>query len=107
MPYFCHRPDLSYGDGEESPPSAGTSKPVELSREQAGPTAGVPPVSSSAPPGDQMSIAASKGEPDFSGEEDLSALPPCGRPAVPDSDPGNDGYALDIYCTPLPRDQMG
>ncbi len=70
-----------------APLSTGTSQPVELPRELAGPSSGVPLVFFGAPPDDRMSIAASEGEPDLSGDDDSAPLPPSGRPAVPDTDP--------------------
>ncbi len=68
-------------------PATGTSLPVELPREQAGPSRGVPLVSFGAPPDDRMSIAASEGESDHSGNDDSVPLPPSGQSTVPDSDP--------------------
>ncbi len=68
-------------------PATGTSLPVELPREQAGPSQGVSLVSFDAPPDDQMSIAASEGESDHSGNDDSVPLPPSGWSTVPDSDP--------------------
>ncbi len=47
------------------------------------PLVGVPLVSFGAPPDDRMSIAASEGEPDLSGDDDSAPLPPSGRSAVP------------------------
>ncbi len=68
-------------------PASGNSLPVELPREHAGPSQGVPLISFGAPPDDQMSIAASEGESDHSGNDDLAPLPPSGQSTVPDSDP--------------------
>ncbi len=70
-------------------PATGTSLTMELPREQAGPShgGGVPLVSFGAPPDDQMSIAASEGESDHSGDDGSVPLPPSGRSTVPDSDP--------------------
>ncbi len=51
-------------------PATGTSLPAELLREQAGPIWGVPLVSFWAPPDDWMSIAASEGQSDHSGNDD-------------------------------------
>ncbi len=48
---------------------------------------GVPLVSFGAPPDDRMSIAASEGESDQSGDDGSVPLPPSGRSTVPDSDP--------------------
>ncbi len=39
-----------------------------------------------APPDDRMSIAASEGESDFSGNDISAQLPPSGTVAVPDTD---------------------
>ncbi|KAL0198781.1 hypothetical protein M9458_007321, partial [Cirrhinus mrigala] len=69
------------------PPSTSTSQPVERPKEQAGPSREVPLVSFGAPPDDRMMIAASEGEPDLSGEDDLSTLAPTRRSAMPDMDP--------------------
>ncbi len=70
-------------------PATGTSLPMGLPREQAGPShgGGVPLVSFGAPPDDRMSIAASEGESDQSGDDGSVPLPPSGRSAVLDSDP--------------------
>ncbi len=62
-----------------APPVTGTSLPMELPREQAGP--------SHTPPDDRMSIATLEGESDQSGDDGSVPLPPSGRSAVPDSDP--------------------
>ncbi len=72
-----------------APPVTGTSLPMELPRERAGPShgGGVPLVSFGAPPDDRMSIATSEGESDQSGDDGSVPLPPSGRSAVPDSDP--------------------
>ena len=61
--------------------------PLEPSKERAGPSHGRPAVSFGAPPDDQMSIAASEGELQSSGDEDSAALPPSGSVALPESDP--------------------
>ncbi len=58
---------------------------MELLKEQAGPSHGVPLVSFGAPRR-SMSIAASEGEPDLSGDDDSAPLPHSRRPAMPDSD---------------------
>ncbi len=51
-------------------------QPVELPMERAGPsTRSVPAVFFGAYPDNWMSIAASEGEPELSGEEDSAALP--------------------------------
>ncbi len=71
-------------------PATGTSLPMGLPRERAGPShggGGVPLVSFGAPPGDRMSSAASEGESDQSGDDGSVPLPPSGRSTVPDSDP--------------------
>ncbi len=72
-----------------APPVTGTSLPMELPRERAGPShgGGVPLVSFGAPPDDRMSIATLEGESDQSGDDGSVPLPPSGRSAVPDSDP--------------------
>ncbi len=72
-----------------APPVTGTSLPMELPRERAGPShgGGVQLVSFGAPPDDRMSIATSEGESDQSGNYGSVPLPPSGRSAVPDSDP--------------------
>ncbi len=72
-----------------APPVTGTSLPMELPRERAGPShgAGVPLVSFGVPPDDRMSIATLEGESDQSGDDGSVPLPPSGRSAVPDSDP--------------------
>ncbi len=71
------------------PPVTGTSLPMELPRERAGPShgGGVPLVSFGAPPDDRMSIATLEGESDQSGDDGSVPLPPSGRSAVPNSDP--------------------
>ncbi len=72
-----------------APPVTGTSLPMEMPRERAGPSygGGVPLVSFGAPPDDRMSIATLEGESDQSGDDGSVPLPPSGRSAVPDSDP--------------------
>ncbi len=72
-----------------APPVTGTSLPMELPRERAGPShgGGVPLVSFGAPPDDRMSIATLEGESDQSGDDGSVPLPPSRRSAVPDSDP--------------------
>ncbi len=72
-----------------APPVTGTSLPMELPRERAGPShgGGVPLVSFGAPPDDRMSIATLEGESDQSGDDGSVPLPPSGRSVVPDSDP--------------------
>ncbi len=72
-----------------APPATGTSLPMELPRERAGPShgGGVPLVSFGAPPDDRMSIATSEGESDQSGDDSSVPLPPSGQSAVPYSDP--------------------
>ncbi len=68
-----------------APPVTGTSLPMELPRELAGPShgGGVQLVSFGAPPDDRMSITTSEGESDQFGDDGS----PSGRSAVPDSDP--------------------
>ncbi len=58
-------------------------------RRSAGPSAGqsAPCVSFGAPSDDQMSIAASEGEPSLSGDDDPAALPPSGVVALSEPDP--------------------
>ncbi len=46
-----------------------------------------PPVSFGASPDDQMSVAASEGEPSLSGDDDSAALPPSGVVALSEPDP--------------------
>ncbi len=68
-----------------SPPHpSSTLQPVELPKEHAGPSAGrgAPRVSFGAPFDDQMSIAASEGEPSLSRDDDPAALPPSGVVAL-------------------------
>ncbi len=68
--------------------SSSTPQPVELPKERAGPSKrSVPAISFGTPPDDRMSIAASEGETELSGEEDSAALPPSGSRAMPESDP--------------------
>ncbi|RXN10643.1 thyrotropin receptor-like protein [Labeo rohita] len=69
------------------PPFTSTSQPVERPKEQTEPSHEVPLVSFGAPPDDRTSTAASEGEPDLSGEDDLSTLVPTRWSAVPDMDP--------------------
>ncbi|XP_073678289.1 uncharacterized protein [Garra rufa] len=69
-----------------APPSTDTPSPPGLSGERVGPPLGVPPVTFGAPPDEQMSVAASGGEPDLS-EEEEGTLSSTGRSAVPDTDP--------------------
>ncbi len=45
-----------------------------------------PLVSFGATPDDRMSIAASEGESDLSGDDDVAQLPPSGQSTVPDSE---------------------
>ncbi len=72
-----------------APPATGTSLPMELPRERAGPSHGggyrLYPLA--LPPDDRMSIATSEDESDQSGDDGSVPLPPSGRSAVPDSDP--------------------
>jgi hypothetical protein len=55
--------------------------PLESLSERLGPSPERPSVSFGAPPDDQMSIAASEGELQSSGDDDSAALPPSGRVA--------------------------
>ncbi len=59
---------------------SGTPQPagVPLVRTGASAEWGTPPVSFGASPDDQMSVAASEGEPSLSGDDDSAALPPSG-----------------------------
>ncbi len=71
-----------------NPHSSCTPQPVELPGERGGPSQRcAPSVSFGAPPDDRMSIAASEGESDFSGDDASVQLPPSGTVAVPDTDP--------------------
>ncbi len=72
-----------------APHPSSTLQPVELPKECAGPSAGrgAPRVSFCAPSDDQMSIAASEGEPSLSGNDDPAALPPSGVVALSKPDP--------------------
>ncbi len=71
------------------PHPSSTPQPVELPMEHAGSYAGqsIPHVSFGAPSDDQMSIAASEGEPSLSGDDDPAALPPSGVVALSEPDP--------------------
>ncbi len=62
---------------------------MELPKECAGPSAGqsAPRVSFGAPSDDQMSFAASEGEPSLSRDDDPAALPPSGVVALSEPDP--------------------
>ncbi len=70
-------------------PPSGTPQPagVPLVRTGASNEWGTPPVSFGASPDDQMSKAASKGEPSLSGDDDSAALPPSGVVALSEPDP--------------------
>ncbi len=71
-----------------NPHSSCTPQPVQLPGERGGPSqVCAPSVFFGAPPDDRMSIAASEGESDFSGDDALEQLPPSGTVAVPDTDP--------------------
>ncbi len=71
------------------PHPSSTPQPVELPSEHAGPSAGhsAPLVYFSDPSDDQMSIAASEGEPSLSGDDDPAALPPSGVVPLSEPDP--------------------
>lgn len=56
--------------------------PVDLPKEHAGPSQRCAPAVSF-----WMSIAPLEGKADFSGDDDLGALPPSGMAALPESDP--------------------
>ncbi len=68
---------------------SGTPQPagVQLVRTGASAEWGTPPVSFGASPDDQMSVAASEGEPSLSGDDDSAALPPSGVVALSEPDP--------------------
>ncbi len=68
---------------------SGTLQPagVPLVRTGASAEWGTPPVSFGASPDDQMSVAASEGEPSLSGDDDSAALPPSGVVALSEPDP--------------------
>ncbi len=68
-----------------APPSTGTSQPVELPKEQAGPSHRLPCIFWCLPD-DRMLIAALEKEPDLSGDDDSATLPPFARPGMQDSD---------------------
>ncbi len=73
--------------GNQPPRNTCTPQPVELPGERGGPSQRcAPSVSFGAPPDDRMSIAASEGESDFSGDDASAQLPPSGTVAVPDTD---------------------
>ncbi len=71
------------------PHPSGTPQPagVPLVRTGASTVWGTPPVSFGASPDDQMSVAASEGEPSLSGDDDSAALPPSGVVALFEPDP--------------------
>ncbi len=68
---------------------SGTPQPagVPLVRTGASAEWGTPPVSFGASPDDQMSVAASEGEPSLSRDDDSAALPPSGVVALSEPDP--------------------
>ncbi len=68
---------------------SGTPQPagVPLVRTGASAEWGTPPVSFGASPDDQMSVAASEGEPSLSGDDDSAALPPSGVVVLSEPDP--------------------
>ncbi len=68
---------------------SGTPQPagVPLVRTGASAEWGTPPVSFGASSDDQMSVAASEGEPSLSGDDDSAALPPSGVVALSEPDP--------------------
>ncbi len=68
---------------------SGTPQPagIPLDRTGASTEWGTSPVSFGASPDDQMSVAASEGEPSLSGDDDSSALPPSGVVALSEPDP--------------------
>ncbi len=71
------------------PHPSGTPQPagVPLVRTGASAEWGTPPVSFGASPDDQMSVAASEGEPSLSVDDDSAALPPLGVVALSEPDP--------------------
>ncbi|KAL0173588.1 hypothetical protein M9458_029556, partial [Cirrhinus mrigala] len=71
-----------------APPSTGTPQPLELPKEWAGPSHGVPLVSFEVPLDYRMLITALEGEPDLSGEDDPAALLPSGQSEILDADLG-------------------
>ncbi|ROL42632.1 hypothetical protein DPX16_14039 [Anabarilius grahami] len=60
-----------------------TLQPVVLPEDRGGPSVERPSVSFGAPADEQMTIAASEGEPESSGDEDSAALPPSVTVALP------------------------
>ncbi len=68
---------------------SGTPQPAGVPLVRTGTSAewGTPPVSFGASPDDQMSVAASEGEPSLSGDDDSAALPPSGVVALSEPDP--------------------
>ena len=71
-----------------NPHSSRAPQPVELPLERGGPSSRcAPPVSFGAPRDDEMSIAASEGGSELSGDDVSAQGAPSGRPAVPDTDP--------------------
>ncbi len=71
------------------PHPSGTPQPAVVPLVRIGASAewGTPPVSFGASPDDQMSVAASEGEPSLSGDDDSAALPPSGVVALSEPDP--------------------
>ncbi len=74
-------------NGVPHPSSTPQPAGVLLVRTGASTEWGTPPVSFGASPDDQMSIAASEGEPPLSGDDDSAALPPSGVVALSEPDP--------------------
>ncbi|CAM4734286.1 unnamed protein product [Leuciscus chuanchicus] len=70
-----------------STPSSSAVQPASRPNEPAVQSSDLPRVSFGAPEEDSMSIAASQGGQESSGEEDSAVLPPSGVPALPESDP--------------------
>ncbi len=73
--------------GGSHPSGAPQPAGVPLVRTGASAEWGTPPVSFGASPDDQMSVAASEGEPSLSGDDDSAALPPSGVVALSEPDP--------------------
>ncbi len=70
-----------------TPQALRSRRGVPLVRTGASAEWGTPPVSFGASPDDQMSVAASEGEPSLSGDDDSAALPPSGVVALSEPDP--------------------
>ncbi len=88
-----------------APHPSNTPQPVDLPKERSGPSAGrgAPRVSFGALFDDQMSIAASEGEPSLSGDDDPAALPPSGVVALSEPDPEMTAMLSRAVWNPPPR----